>query len=675
MEPTYRFLNREGRWLDMHQAGLWPDADGALRLEPLPALSGPMPPETGAAPPEQPAGIAVTPEGDVFLTDPGGHRLVVIRGCDPARGTTCLREQLHTPSGLLYHPERRALLLADTGNRRVLILGLPGLELTEVWDGFAAPTSLAYGPAGDVYIVDDGAVLKFDLRGRQQPWGTVPATEVATGVFEDASAVFVLDARTGLIHIRGTGGASLAQWDTGLARPVGIVTHGATLYAGDNAGRQLIVLRDGHRSGQAHGYARPVAAITVDRRRDELLVHTGSAELPVRLAVRGAFRDRGILWGGPFRNPSSRRDPMHLLRAQIEATRPGTHFRLHVCSDAPVVDPDSADPFSDPCWRQRPIAPDASQTLVEGAPLDDMWVGILLTGDGSASPVLSQIRVDFDHTTYLRRLPVLYQRDATSRDLLARWLTLFESLFDQAHRRIEALPALFDPDATPGTALDWLASWVGVTLPADEAARRSTIADALASHARRGTPAGLRSALRMYAGIEAVIEEPITHAECWRLPGQTPADEDPRPSGLGFSTMLASGDPQGAVVGATTTLGETFLTPTPLFADVAHRFTLRLYQGGRFSADTVAAARAVVEREMPAHTAYHVCVIEPKMRVGVQARLGLDAIIGGPPSPTVLANDAAPGLVLGGEPPLALGTGTVIGGSTTNSRGGTDVRT
>ena len=41
----------------------------------------------------------------------------------------------------------------------------------------------------------------------------------------------------------------------------------------------------------------------------------------------------------------------------------------------------------------------------------------------------------------------------------------------------------------------------------------------------------------------------------------------------------------------------------------------------------------MIEREKPAHTAYHLCVIEPRMRVGSQARIGVDAIIAqGPPA-------------------------------------------
>jgi hypothetical protein len=38
----------------------------------------------------------------------------------------------------------------------------------------------------------------------------------------------------------------------------------------------------------------------------------------------------------------------------------------------------------------------------------------------------------------------------------------------------------------------------------------------------------------------------------------------------------------------------------------------------------------VIEAEKPAHTTYHLCLLEAAMRVGAQARLGIDAIVAGP---------------------------------------------
>jgi len=88
---------------------------------------------------------------------------------------------------------------------------------------------------------------------------------------------------------------------------------------------------------------------------------------------------------------------------------------------------------------------------------------------------------------------------------------------------------------------------------------------------------------------------------------------------------------------------------------------VRVYRGRHYSEPAVAAARALLKREAPAHTSHHLCVVEPRLRVGVQARVGIDAVVAGPEGRTALAADAAGGLVLGGEPASRLGDDSAIG--------------
>jgi hypothetical protein len=71
----------------------------------------------------------------------------------------------------------------------------------------------------------------------------------------------------------------------------------------------------------------------------------------------------------------------------------------------------------------------------------------------------------------------------------------------------------------------------------------------------------------------------------------------------------------------------------------------------------------VIEREKPAHTMSHLCVIEAgSLQVGFQARLGIDTVLGGEIRPTAAGVEAGP-LVLAGQPPGRLGEARV--GSTT----------
>ncbi|MHB9757322.1 phage tail protein [Streptomyces sp. BYX5S] len=677
--PAYRWLNREGCWRGMNRAGLELAPDGSLRLQPLPAVDSPIPADPGqgggiapgATRELLPAGLAALPTGDVFLTCPDTDQLLLVRACAPqAPPVPCPvgPARLCGPRGLAWHADRRALLIADSGHGRIVLLDPDRLQLLDIWEDFTAPSGVATGPAGQVYVVDGGLVLARDR------WGSplagfrcalpAPAVDIATTGSGDAHRLCVRDAE-GHLHLRAADGTPLDDWATGLEQPLGLAAADATVYIGDNADRHIHVFgTDGLRIGTAHGYEHAVTALAVDH-RDGLLAHTGAATHPVHLARYGARRTHGTLVGGPYRNPRSRGTPLHLVRAHIANSGTGAGFRLHVCSAGGGRAPDdSAGAFTDPGWRT--VARDAPYTLLAGAPEDDVWVGVSFEGDGHDTPVLAQIRIDFDHDTYLRHLPELYQQPTGHGDFLARWLTIFETAFDDLHSGIEELPTLFDPMAAPPAHLPRLADWLAVPLPpgAPDPLRRRLLRDAARADARRGTAAGLRDAIHVRTGVDATVDEPVVHTDWWALPGSAPTPPSGTPTGLGLDTVLAAADPQGAVIGSSAVLDGSVLAAhdayaSHLFAEVAHRFTVR-YRTDRaddaHGERTAAAVRAVVDAEKPAHTTYHLCAIEPRMRLGVQDRLGVDTVVAGPPRATRLTAPGTARLRLDGPVPDRIGT-------------------
>jgi len=284
---------------------------------------------------------------------------------------------------------------------------------------------------------------------------------------------------------------------------------------------------------------------------------------------------------------------------------------------------------------------------------------------------LEQFRIDFDHATYRQRLPAIYSKDPVQRALLDRLLSLFESFFADVEHMIAHLSHLFDPQAVPVEWLPWLASWLAFDLDENwsEAQKREAVAKALAMYAKRGTAEGLKEALHFFAGVDAHIEEPILHAGWWSLP----TDENSPPleaqnSVLGFTTMLASAEAQGAVVGTTAVLDQSHLITqeefgAPLFEAVAHQFSVQVYQGQVKGTKKLDEISSIIEREKPAHTTYHLCIIEPRMRVGFQARLGIDTIVAGPTPAARLGKTprSSLDLVTGGEPPGRIGHRSQIG--------------
>jgi phage tail-like protein len=702
------YLNRDNRWLDFHWHGLEQRGDGALQLDTLPHWVGDLPVELATLKaPRLPSGVVADTDGTIYFSDPEGARVWKIDACDgqPAiilgqGGEGNWPTQFRGPRGLLIHPTRHTLFVADSGNHRVQVFHLHTRQLVDIWGQadrsgelrpgsapgiFNTPIDLAADPAGNVYVVDyrNRRVQKFDERGHVMPafWTTARQqlaiwrpSAVAVATIEGQLSICVFDRKSQRVvvldpdgHVRHT----VNLFKT-LRHPSGLAVTATAIYIGDNHPRRLLTFKlDGSFAGEAHNYAGPVAAAAIDH-SGNVIVHPGAHHLPLRLNSSGAFARHGCLWGGPFDNPSNRVDPWHRLKALIEPLPFDAHVQLFVRSSLnpndPPVDLTALEPFPETHWRSLPL--DAAECVFAGAPRDKVWIGLVFSSEGHSSAVLPQLQLDFDHQSYLSHLPSVYREDATARLSVLRVLSLVESLYDEAEDRIAALPQLFDPQTAPLDALPWLAGWLAIDFDErwPEAKKRQAIAQAFELHTWRGTPEGLRRALRFYTGVEAHIEEPITQATWWGLAPEGGANvNEVGTSLLGFTTRLAPAEAQGAVVGTTAILDQSHLITdeefgAPLFADVAHQFTVSIYRGAGFTGATLDAVRAVLDREKPAHTLYQLCTIEPAMSVGWQARLGIDSIVAGTSPPTRLGNAAD--VALGGEPPGHIGERSQVGQTT-----------
>jgi hypothetical protein len=132
--------------------------------------------------------------------------------------------------------------------------------------------------------------------------------------------------------------------------------------------------------------------------------------------------------------------------------------------------------------------------------------------------------------------------------------------------------------------------------------------------------------------------------------------------------MLAPAAPQGAVLGTSATLDHSHLITNeefgvPLFEDVAHQFSVQVYRGQLQCVETLPQVRAMIDREKPAHTAYHLCIVEPRMRVGFQARVGIDTIVAGAPAAGKLGDQTILGaeVALSGQPAGRIGERSQVG--------------
>jgi phage tail-like protein len=721
-ETNFRYVNHDGLWPGFSWNGLERLTDGTLQLRSVPRATGATPRPNGEAP-SGPGGIALDWDDSIFYSVPAQNRIYRIDGCT---GTSCpapclglhsdLLSALDTPRGLLIPVHRRVLYIADAGHHRILIvdpesgspqgvLGAPGLphapEPSDEPGRFNEPWAIAADPDGNVYVVDHGnhRVQKFDPTGAVDPlfWTRMQAENVLAepaGIAvagDDQPRVFVLDRTNRRIYQFDEHGVCIRDqqgnpWEISerLDDAMGLAATAIALFVGDNARRRVLQFRLGDSPsfvGEAVGFDDYVAALAIDPKRG-LLVHSGSVDAPIVLTVDAGHGSSGLLWGGPFAVDCPELTWRHVWALAVVPEHAHLEFfyRLSATSTTAGVDPASDDPFPAAAgWRK--VGLDLVNFFVGGDRTERLWIGARFSGDGTATATLSQIRLQFDRDSYLKSLPVIYQEETGCGDFADRYLALFESQVEPTEEAIRRLPALADPDAVYGEGLSWLASWLGLDLDEhwDERTRRDAIRHAYARFATRGTARGLRDSIEREAGVHVVVHEPLVQSGWWALPGRstacggsaTPQWTHAEGSVLGWTTTLVAAEPQGAVVGTTATLDRSHLIgdeefAAPLFDEVAHQIQVLMYPSVSGDHRTVERVREIIEREKPAHVTYHLCIAKPELRVGIQARLGVDAILSGERSPTRLAQPDGSGgaLVLGGSAPGRIGSRSQVGVTT-----------
>lgn len=345
----------------------------------------------------------------------------------------------------------------------------------------------------------------------------------------------------------------------------------------------------------------------------------------------GAYAPAGVFMGGPFEalSPST---PWYRFTVEGGLLPSGTHLQIFTwtgAGGAPPFNPASVTPF--PGWKAAPL--DALEGVIFNAPGKDLWIGGVLRSDGSATPSIAQIRIDYGRNTWLKYLPAIYRSDPASSDLLARAISLFESALGELRGEIVHLTRLFDPAAAPYAGYPswfaWLSGWVAWQLNQNwtEQQAREYLAEAFRLYSTRGTVEGLRRYLKIYAGVNAFISEPTGSAAVWSLGSN---------STLGFSTMLAPASARGAILDSTAVLDASTLSDSttgfgaPLFDDLAYRFRVEINAGELTQPNALTTVKAVIDREKPAHTVCDLCIIQPRMRVGAQCRIGIDTVVAAP---------------------------------------------
>jgi len=642
MPATAHALLRDRRaWLG-DRRGLSIDREGNLELARAPGPADGKPVEIDTAYPYARAisGLALGPCEALFVADSARHRVVYVDALCAGETPLPARQDSHGAPGELDAPcglavSVEGLWVADRGHDRLQRFAFPRLEPHFVIEGMRAPTSIATDAHGRVLVIDadDSRFRRFLSSGAEDAAfsasfesGRLRAPHcVAT---REDGTILVSDTLRNAVLLFDTDGkfqrelAGTAGW-----LPGAIAAAGNQVCVADAATGALLFFVDDVLVGPLPGWRGPVSALALSS-DGTLTVKPGPDARIVRLAAQASHVTDGELLAGPF----DAGEEETWERAWVEAEVPtDTGVVLDVAVNDDGVAPEAS------AWRPLPGA-DALLALPGQPGGRFAWIRVRLHASAALpSPALSQVRLATAAEDYLDYLPLTYRRN--DRDgFLSRWLKLLRGEFLAIEESVDLLSRIADPDFVPTAALPWLAQWLGLELPAsiDEATQRELIAHAVHLQARRGTPASIAQFVELHTGIRPAIVEAFAQRRIWVLGVSSRLDFDTRLPALEAAGMVlpdaraplpCPGPIGSAVVGASGPL-TVHQHGTPLFDDEAHRFCVVVDAHRVRDPNVLAELHRIVEREKPAHTDFRVQAIAPQLLVGLQSRIGIDAIVG-----------------------------------------------
>ena len=620
------------------------EAEGDITLDPLPG-SAVLPPSALTSGIECPVALAGDKRGNVFVLDAGENRVSVLeiqanraRRIHAFGGHGPKLREFKTPRSLTVLPAG-SMAVADTGNNRVQLFSAAPHVLLQVWGApevAMKPCSVASDHCGIVYILDrkSRSILRVRASGEwlepigagvlTDPVELAVSTDQTVAVIDGrgASAAIVLFAAQGAKPVRLTLvqlPLSLAFDDTG------------NLYCGTgNALVSKLEPDDTQPSGWSLGGdgvsdldGSVVKVAWSERQGIYAILNSATAGVaPVLFSMNpaGAYRLTGTF---VTQSLESNIESCSWHRVKVIGTAPaGTS--IQIWSSTSETADSGFSPFQ-LCMNAGGNNPDC---LVQSPPGRYLQLQFTLTSNGAATPQIHALNVYFPRESYLQYLPAVFQDDSQSRLFLDRFLSIFQTTFDDFDSFLDNLWQLFDPYMTPDQVFPWLAAWVALPLdPTLTAAKKRQILQTAFQYFQiRGTPAGLQQVIANYTGVSN-----IQILEHWKLRNWTTL---PLTGGLNQGARLWSHNLYARLqLGVWSQVGSFQLTNAPVPASEpddwgANQFSLMFPANPYTVATTSAQVQAIVEREKPAYTQAFLCPIYPRLRVGVQATLGVDAYVG-----------------------------------------------
>jgi phage tail-like protein len=287
-------------------------------------------------------------------------------------------------------------------------------------------------------------------------------------------------------------------------------------------------------------------------------------------------------------------------------------------------------------WQVAP--PGSDDFLINQPPGRLLYVRLRLRGNGTATPIVRRMRLDFPRVTSLDLLPPVYRDNPEAEDFTERFLALFDASIADLDRAIERSPALLDPEGVPDSVLPWLAGFLDLAFdPSWSPDLRRKILRALPNlYRRRGTISGLSDTIKLIFGVDVAIQELATERN-WGAVGATSSRAQLRNAiQLGSSRLFGKSRSRFR-------LNTSALSTAPLRSYgnpdhdplLAQAFRLRVLVPPVASPEVRRRLEQLIMNQKPAHTVATLRFGGEGFILGARSAIGIDTIIAPVPRPVL----------------------------------------
>lgn len=583
----------------------------------------------------RPTGLAVGPDGRLFLADPQNN--VILTYTPPAAAFFPLwaaRPPMPDPDPYTLSAPRGVavsrdgdLVVADTGHHRLIIFAWPMLVARHILDlGQGEPWDVAYDSAGRLYVADvfHQRVRRFDRLWREDAayLGGAGGSLVPQHLAVDTQdRLLLLDVNQRRVAALDENGALLPAIDPPLHErrfplPLRLENGNLSLPQDDRPNCPALPL--------------PGLAVTRSGRL------TGTNLMLLARPGSVAYPRLGRYLSHPL---DSRIFNCAWHRLVLDVTVPeAATLTIRTYTAPAALDAGRIATLPPARWSAPlTVGPgDWPELLIQSPPGRYLWLNVEFRSNGAVTPLLRALTLYAPRQSSLSYLPPVFHEDAGdgrrrgSAGFLDRFLSYFDTVFHEIETQIAAFTGYLDPDGVPaGDFLAWLASWFDLTFLAEwsDAVRRAFLRQAIALYKQRGTLPGLQAVLRLHTGLLAPHPLIIEH---FRLRDYAARRE-------------VAGPP-----------GPYYLAGAPLDPpanEIAHHFTLALPQKAAADSAALQTLQRLIEAQKPAHTRYQIRLVAPGIAIGCQSTIGVDMLLGSAPPSPLGDLSLTPGSYLGPDTP------------------------